>query len=65
MRKRLPNMTVVSVLHRLEAAVKYDRIMVLEGGRLVHVVTPTESTLASDIFSSIRQGSQEGHDTQT
>nr|A0A8J9WHR9.1 RecName: Full=ABC-type transporter phomO; AltName: Full=Phomopsin biosynthesis cluster protein O [Diaporthe leptostromiformis]BDA39144.1 ABC transporter [Diaporthe leptostromiformis] len=51
LRKWLPNMTVLSVLHRLEAALKYDRVVVLEGGRVAHVVTPSESTVSSDIFA--------------
>ena len=54
LRKWLPNMTVLSVLHRLEAALKYDRIFVLEGGKLAHVVTPSESTVSSDVFSFLR-----------
>lgn len=50
-------MTLLSVLHRLEAALTYDRVVVLEGGRVAHVVTPSESTVSSAIFAFLRQKS--------
>jgi ABC-type multidrug transport system fused ATPase/permease subunit len=52
--EKLSGKTVISVLHRLEAAVEYDRIMVLEKGRIVHFGSPVEVVRDSELFSSLR-----------
>lgn len=46
-------MTVVSVLHRLETAMRYDRIVVLEKGRVDHIGTPSEVMGSAEIFSTL------------
>ncbi|THV51237.1 hypothetical protein BGAL_0118g00200 [Botrytis galanthina] len=40
--KRLQGKTVISVLHRLEAAVEFDKILVLEKGEVAHFGPPEE-----------------------
>ncbi|KAF5876101.1 putative abc multidrug protein [Botrytis fragariae] len=40
--KRLQGKTVISVLHRLEAAVEFDKILVLEKGEMAHFGPPEE-----------------------
>ncbi|KAH8912445.1 putative ATP-binding cassette transporter [Coniochaeta sp. PMI_546] len=52
--QRLPGTTVVSILHRLETALQYDRIAVLERGRLVHFGTPDKVVQDSDLFASLK-----------
>jgi len=46
--------TVVSVLHRLETAVKYDKILVLEEGKVGDFGTSAEVTQRCDLFSAFR-----------
>ncbi|KAF7942729.1 uncharacterized protein EAE97_006183 [Botrytis byssoidea] len=52
--KRLQGKTVISVLHRLEAAVEFDKILVLEKGEVAHFGPPEEVIRDSDLFSSFR-----------
>lgn len=52
--KRLQGKTVISVLHRLEAAVEFDKILVLEKGEVAHFGSPVEVIRDSDLFSSFR-----------
>ncbi|KAH8659368.1 putative ATP-binding cassette transporter [Tricladium varicosporioides] len=52
--ERLPGKTIISVLHRLEVALEYDRILVLEHGELAHLGTPAEVLRQSELFSSLR-----------
>lgn len=53
--KRLQGKTLISVLHRLEAALEYDRILVLEQGHAIHFGTPEEVIRDSELFSSFRR----------
>lgn len=53
--ERLPKKTVISVLHRLEAALEYPRILVLEGGQVTHFGTSTEVREKSNLFSALRK----------
>ena len=46
--------TVISVLHRLETAVKYDKILVLEEGKVGDFGTPVEVIQRCDLFSAFR-----------
>ncbi|KAF7861880.1 hypothetical protein EAF04_007762 [Stromatinia cepivora] len=52
--KRLHGKTVISVLHRLEAAVEFDKILVLEKGQIAHFGTPEKVIRDSELFSSFR-----------
>ncbi|TGO16824.1 hypothetical protein BTUL_0024g00700 [Botrytis tulipae] len=52
--KSLQGKTVISVLHRLEAAVEFDKILVLEKGEVAHFGSPEEVIRDSDLFSSFR-----------
>ncbi|KAJ8121041.1 hypothetical protein ONZ43_g2409 [Nemania bipapillata] len=54
MANKLRGKTIISVLHRLEVALLYDRIVVLENGRIVHFGTPDEVIRDSGLFSSFR-----------
>lgn len=53
---KLQGKTIISVLHRLEVALEYDRVLVLENSRLVHFGTPTEVLRDSELFSSMGKG---------
>jgi ATP-binding cassette subfamily C (CFTR/MRP) protein 1 len=53
--ERLHGKTVISILHRLEAALEFDRILVLEKGEVAHFGTPTEVIRDSELFSSFRK----------
>ncbi|OIW33935.1 putative ATP-binding cassette transporter [Coniochaeta ligniaria NRRL 30616] len=53
-RQRLGGTTVVSILHRLETALQYDRIAVLERGELVHFGTPGDVVRDAELFASVR-----------
>ncbi len=50
----LKEKTVVSVLHRLETAVKYDKILVLDKGKVLDFGTPEEVIQRCDLFSAFR-----------
>ncbi|KAI0187341.1 putative ATP-binding cassette transporter [Xylaria flabelliformis] len=52
---KLKGKTIISVLHRLETALKYDRIVVLENGSVAHFGTPTEVLRDSELFSTMRK----------
>ncbi|KAI9650765.1 hypothetical protein NHQ30_000792 [Ciborinia camelliae] len=52
--KRLQGKTVISVLHRLEAAIEFDKILVLEKGEVAHFGTPEKVIRDSELFSSFR-----------
>ena len=52
---RLQGKTIISVLHRLEEALEYDRILVLEKGKVTHFDTPEEIVRSSVLFSSFRR----------
>lgn len=53
-KQRLQGKTIVSVLHRLETALEYDRILVMEEGEVIHFGTPSEVMQDSDLFLSLR-----------
>jgi ATP-binding cassette subfamily C (CFTR/MRP) protein 1 len=53
---RLKGKTVISILHRLEAAMEFDRIMVFEDGEVVHFGTPDEVVRNSELFSGTKLG---------
>ena len=57
MGENLRGKTIISVLHRLEAALEHDRILVLEKGRVAHFGTPAEVIEASELFSPYRKRS--------
>lgn len=50
--KKLAGRTVVSVLHRLEAALQYDKILVMDKGQVADFGTPAEIATTSELFSS-------------
>ncbi|KAK8041682.1 hypothetical protein PG993_006205 [Apiospora rasikravindrae] len=52
--KTLKGRTVISILHRLEAALEYDRIVVLDQGRVVHDGRPEEVREVAELFASYR-----------
>lgn len=54
-REKLAGKTIISVLHRLEAALEYDRILVLEKGRVAHFGTPEEVVREAELFSGFRR----------
>ncbi|KAI3332296.1 putative ATP-binding cassette transporter [Xylariaceae sp. AK1471] len=53
--EKLQGKTIISVLHRLEVALEYDRVVVLENGRVSHFGTPMEVLRDSELFSSLRK----------
>ncbi|KAI0506235.1 putative ATP-binding cassette transporter [Xylaria bambusicola] len=53
--RKLQGKTVISVLHRLETALEYGRIVVLEDGRVVHFGSPAEILRDSELFSTMRK----------
>ncbi|QGA20124.1 hypothetical protein EYB26_007825 [Talaromyces marneffei] len=53
-RERLKEKTVLSILHRLETALEYDRVLVMDQGRVIHSGTPGEVVLEADLFSALR-----------
>ncbi|KAI0109485.1 putative ATP-binding cassette transporter [Nemania sp. FL0031] len=55
--EKLQGKTIISVLHRLEAALEYDRIVVLENGRVAHFGTPIEVLRDSELFSTVKKPS--------
>jgi ABC-type multidrug transport system fused ATPase/permease subunit len=57
----LKEKTVVSVLHRLETAVKYDKILVLEEGKILDFGTPMDVVQRCELFSAFRQEENGGH----
>ena len=56
----LKEKTVVSVLHRLETAVKYDKILVLDEGRVLDFGTAKEVVQRCELFSGFRNKEIEG-----
>lgn len=58
----LKEKTVVSVLHRLETAVKYDKILVLDAGKVLDFGTPDEVIQRCELFSTFR-GKENGEST--
>ena len=50
----LKEKTVVSVLHRLETAVKYDKILVLDEGKVLDFGRPEEVIRRCELFSAFR-----------
>lgn len=56
-KERLKGNTVVSILHRLEAAMEFDRILVLENGEVACFGTPEEVVRDSELFEKFSKGS--------
>ena len=54
--------TVVSVLHRLETAVKYDKILVLDDGRVLDFGSADEVVQRCELFSGFRNQETRGPD---
>lgn len=54
-REKLAGKTIISILHRLEAALHYDKILVLERGRVAHFGTPEEVVQEAQLFSGFRK----------
>ena len=54
---------MVSVLHRLETAVKYDKILVLDEGRVLDFGTPEEVISRCELFSAFGGKEDGGGDT--
>lgn len=55
-KEKLHRKTVVSILHRLETALEYDRILIMEKGRIIYSGTPTEALMEADLFSALNHG---------
>lgn len=53
--KRLDGKTVISVLHRLEAAVEFDKTLVLEKGKVAHFGTPEEVIRDSEFILFVQK----------
>ncbi|KAB5547143.1 canalicular multispecific organic anion transporter 1 [Coniochaeta sp. 2T2.1] len=53
-RTRLGGRTLIAINHRLEAVLDYDKVVVLEGGRLVDVGTPAELVQRSELFAGLK-----------
>lgn len=51
----LEGRTILSILHRLEAALAYDRIVVLDHGLVIHDGGPQEVLESAELFSSHRK----------
>ncbi|KAI1147051.1 putative ATP-binding cassette transporter [Nemania diffusa] len=64
MANKLRGKTIISVLHRLEVALLYDRILVLENGHVAHFGTPDEVIRESRLFSSFRDTRQCSNDAE-
>lgn len=52
-KERLPGKTATSFLHTLEAAVEYDRILVMDYGKVTHFGSPAEAVRDSELLSSL------------
>lgn len=50
--EQLADKTVISVLHRVEAAMRYDKILVMDKGRAAYFGGPAEAGKWSDLFAS-------------
>lgn len=53
-RENLPSKTVLSITHRLEAALKFDRVVVLEEGKIAFCGDPKEAIQEAEIFRSLQ-----------
>jgi ATP-binding cassette, subfamily C (CFTR/MRP), member 1 len=54
MTREFADKTVVAVMHRLEAALGYDRILVLEDGAIAAFGTPEEILQTVNLFQALR-----------
>lgn len=54
MTRSFADKTVLAIIHRLEAALDYDRILVLEGGAMVAFGTPEEILRTATLFQGLR-----------
>ena len=53
-RTRLGGRTLIAINHRLEAVLDYEKVVVLEGGRLIDVGTPAELVQRSELFAGLK-----------
>ncbi|SMR50997.1 unnamed protein product [Zymoseptoria tritici ST99CH_1E4] len=53
-RKKLAHKTVLAIMHNLEAAIEFDRIVVLDRGKLTHDASPAEVMRECELFSSFK-----------
>jgi len=53
--EKLKGRTIISVLHRLESALEYDRILVLNGGQVVSFGDPQETVSKVELFRAFRK----------
>lgn len=53
-RSKLGGKIVISIMYRLEAALDYDRILVLEGGKALYFDLPEMVVRKSHLFSTFR-----------
>ncbi|KAK0724137.1 P-loop containing nucleoside triphosphate hydrolase protein [Lasiosphaeris hirsuta] len=54
LKTRLGGRTLIAINHRLEAALNYDRIVVLDNGMVVDVGTPAELVLRCGLFAGLK-----------
>lgn len=54
MKEKLVNHTIISILHRLETALQFDRVLILEDGEVQSLGTPAEIVQESDLFRDFR-----------
>ncbi|KAK3349094.1 canalicular multispecific organic anion transporter 1 [Lasiosphaeria hispida] len=54
LKTRLGGRTLIAINHRLEAALNYDRIVVLDNGMVVDVGTPVELVLRCGLFAGLK-----------
>ena len=59
---RFQDHTVIAVAHRLKTIIDYDRIFVLEQGRVVEVGKPRELLKSKSYFRSLWDASHEASD---
>ena len=55
MARRLKGKSTLSVLHRVEAAAKYDKIAVMDRGRLVDFGNASEVVRRNSLFTSKKE----------
>ena len=60
MTREFADKTVIAIIHRLEAALEYDRILVLEDGAMVAFGTPEEILRTATLFHGLRDMAETG-----
>lgn len=54
MKEKLGDHTIISILHRLETALQFNRVLILEDGEVQSLGTPAEIVQQSDLFRDFR-----------